>query len=122
MNNYTPITDRTKAFAIRIIKAYAWLKKQNEECRIIGKQLLRSSTSVGAMVREAQSAQSDKDFLNKMMVSNKEIRESQYWLELLIDSELVPPAKFKDLLDEANQIGKILTTSTKKVKEKITNY
>ena len=51
MNNIIPITDRTKAFAIRIIKAYAWLKEQNEECRIIGKQLLRSATSVGAMVQ-----------------------------------------------------------------------
>ena len=52
MNNYIPITDRTKAFAIRIIKAYGWLKQQNEECRVIGHQLLRSSLSVGANVRE----------------------------------------------------------------------
>ena len=118
MNNIIPITDRTKAFAIRIIKAYAWLKQQNEECRIIGKQLLRSAGSVGAMVREAQSAQSDRDFLNKMQVSAKEIRESQYWIELLIESELVPKAKFQTLLNEANEIGKILTASTKKVKAK----
>ncbi len=122
MNNIIPITDRTKQFAIRIIKAYAWLKKQNDECEIIGKQLLRSSTSVGAMTREAQSAQSDRDFLNKLMVANKEIRESQYWLELLIESELVPKLKFQSLLDEANEIGRILTSSTQKIKNKITNY
>ena len=118
MNNYIPITDRTKAFAIRIIKAYAWLKKQNEECRIIGKQLLRSATSVGAMVRESQSAQSNKDFLNKLEIGLKECRETQYWLELLIESELVPKSKFQLLLDEANQIGKILVSSTRKIKEK----
>ena len=79
MSNYTSITDRTKAFALRIIKSYGYLKQQNDECRLIGKQLFRSGTSVGAMVREAQSAQSNKDFINKLEIGLKECRESQYW-------------------------------------------
>ncbi len=118
MSNYIPITDRTKAFALRIIKTYGYLKQQNDECRLIGKQLFRSSTSVGAMVREGVSAQSLKDKINKEEVALKEIRESQYWIELLIESKLVDQKRFQPLLDEANEIGKILTTMTKKLKEK----
>jgi four helix bundle protein len=118
MNNYIAITDRTKQFALRIIKAYGWLKKQNEECRIIGHQLFRSATSIGAMVREAQSAQSNKDFINKLEIGLKECRESQYWIELLIESNLVSKERFQPLLNEANEIGKILVSSTKKLKEK----
>lgn len=104
---------------LAIIKAYAWLKKQNDECRIIGKQLLRSATSTGANVRESMSGQSKKDYLNKLEIALKECRESQYWLELLIESELVPKSKFQALLDEANEIGRVLTASTKTVKEKL---
>ncbi len=118
MSNYIAITERTKLFALRIIKAYGWLKEQNEECRIIGKQLFRSATSVGAMVRESQSAQSNRDFINKLEIALKENRESQYWIELLIESNLVTKERFQPLLDEAVEIGKILTASTRKLKEK----
>ena len=112
------IPDRTKAFALRIMKSYGWLKKQNEECRIIGRQLFRSATSVGANVREGISVQSLNDKISKMEIALKEARESQYWLELLIESNLVPKEKFQLLLDEANEIGKILTASTKTLKSK----
>jgi four helix bundle protein len=70
------------------------------------------------MVREAQSAQSNKDFINKLEIGLKECRESQYWIELLIESNLVSKKRFQPLLDEANEIGKILVSSTKKLKEK----
>lgn len=119
MNNYIPITDRTKSFALKIIKCYSWLKNQNEECRILGKQLLRSATSIGANVREAQSAQSDKDFLHKLEIALKECRETQYWMELLIESNLVSTQKFQPILNEAIEIGKILTASTEKIKNKL---
>ncbi len=119
MINHIPITDRTKAFAIKTIKAYTWLKKQNEECRVIGNQLLRSSTSIGANVKESVSAQSNKDKISKLEISLKEARETQYWLELLIESSLVNPEKFLPLLDEANQIGKILTASVLTIKQKV---
>lgn len=70
------------------------------------------------MVREAQSAQSNKDFINKLEIGLKECRESQYWIELLIESNLVSKERFQPLLNEANEIGKILVSSTKKLKEK----
>jgi four helix bundle protein len=68
-------------------------------------------------VRESRSAQSDKDFLSKMEIALKEARETQYWLEILIDSGVVEPRKFNPLLQEANEIGKILVASTQKLKQ-----
>lgn len=117
MNN-TSIADRTKAFAIRIVKACSFLDEKPEVLRTLSKQLLCSGTSIGANCREAQSAQSDKDFLSKLEIALKEARETQYWLEILIESELIEPPKFQLLLQEANEIGKILTASTRKLKEK----
>ncbi|MBD2441376.1 four helix bundle protein [Nostoc sp. FACHB-110] len=112
------ITDRTKAFAIRIIKACSFLDEKPGVLRTLSKQLLRSGTSIGANCREAQSAQSDRDFISKLEIALKEARESQYWLEILIESDLVEQQKFNLLLQEANEIGKILTASTRKLKEK----
>lgn len=118
MNSSLAITDRTKLFAIRIIKACCFLDEKSGIHRTLSKQLLRSGTSIGANVREAQSAQSDKDFIHKLEIALKEARETQYWLEILIESELVDRKKFNLLLQEANEIGKILVASTKKLKEK----
>ena len=112
------ITDRTKSFAIRIVKACCFLDERPGVYRTLSRQLLRSGTSIGANVREAQSAQSDKDFIHKLEIALKEARETQYWLEILIESELVEPKKFQSLLQEANEIGKILVASTKKLKGK----
>ena len=118
MANNIPITDRTKQFAIRIVKACGFLDASPGVTRTLGKQLLRSGTSVGANVREAQSAQSDKDFLSKLEIALKEARETQYWLEILIESDIVEEGKFRPLLTEAIEIGKILVASTRKLKEK----
>jgi four helix bundle protein len=118
MVTYSSITDRTKNFAIRIVKACCFLDEKPGVYRILSKQLLRSGTSIGANVREAQSAQSNKDFINKLEVALKEARETQYWLEILIESELVDRHKFQLLLQEANEIGKILVASTKRLKGK----
>ncbi|MBN3908418.1 MAG: four helix bundle protein [Nostoc sp. NMS1] len=118
MVNHSSITDRTKNFAIRIVKACCFLDEKPGVSRILSKQLLRSGTSIGANVREAQSAQSNKDFINKLEIALKEARETQYWLEILIESELVNRHKFQLLLQEANEIGKILVTSTKRLKAK----
>lgn len=115
MNNYTPITDRTKQFAIRIVKACSFLDEKPGVARTLGKQLLRSGTSVGGNVREAQS---DRDFISKLEIALKEARETQYWLEVLIEADIVDTRKFSSLLEEANEIGKILVASTRKLKEK----
>ena len=119
MNKIIPISIRTKEFSLRMIKAYSWLKNQNQECAIIGKQLFRSSLSVGANAWEAEAGQSLKDKISKLEISRKECVESQYWLILLIDSELVPKAKFQPLLDECIEIGKILTATVKTLKNKL---
>lgn len=113
-----PITDRTKAFAVRIVKACSFLDERPGVCRTLGKQLLRSGTSIGANVRESRSAQSDKDFISKMEIALKEARETEYWLEVLLESEIVKPEKFKPLLTEAGEIVAILVASTRKLKEK----
>ncbi len=112
------ISEQTKNFAVRIIKACSFLEEKSGVCRTLSKQLLRSGTAIGANVREAQSAQSNKDFLSKLETALKEARETQYWLEILIESELVEKQKFDSLLQETNEIGKILVASTKKLKEK----
>ncbi len=87
MSNHISIADRTKAFAVRIIKACAFLEKQSDTARTLSRQLLRSA----ANVREARSAESDKDFIHKLQVALKEAREVQLWLEILIESEIVKP-------------------------------
>lgn len=119
MNKDISITDRTKAFAIRIIKACSFLDEKAGVCRTLSKQLLRSGTSIGANVHESRSAQSDKDFLHKMEIALKEARETEYWLEILIESEVVDKSKFDPLLREADEIVKILVASTRKIKERL---
>lgn len=119
MSQQFSITERTQALAIRIVKACTFLDEKPGVCRTLSKQLLRSATSIGANVREAQSAQSDKDFLSKLEIALKEERETEYWLEILIESELVEKNKFETLLQETREVGKILVASTRKIKDKI---
>ena len=113
------ITDRTKQFAIRIIKACHFMNEQPGVLRTISNQLLRCGTSIGANVREAQSAESNRDFIHKLEIALKEARETQYWLEILIDSEMVEQHKFRPLLQEATESTKILIASTKKLKNNL---
>ncbi len=103
------ICDWTRAFALRVIRLYQ-LIQQDDVGRILGRQLLRSGTSIGANVEEAQAAQSPKDFINKMNIALKEARETRYWLRLLCDAELFLAEKFADILDEIEQIIRILFT------------
>ncbi|MCU0532798.1 MAG: four helix bundle protein [Hydrococcus sp. Prado102] len=118
MSNYIPIDERTKTFAIRIIKLCAFLNKQDETCKVLAKQLLRSGTSIGANIAESRSAQSNRDFLNKMEIALKEARETKYWLELLIESALVPEKLMIQILQESKELIAILVASTDKIKKK----
>ncbi len=77
-----PLGDKTFLFAIRIVKLHKYLKGEKQEYTL-SKQILRSGTSPGAMVREAQNAESGKDFIHKLCIAQKEIAETQYWIELL---------------------------------------
>ncbi len=103
------IVQRTSAYALRIIKLYQHIQGDNVG-RILGKQLLRSGTSVGANVHEAQGAQSKADFIAKISIAHKEILETAYWLYLLVEADIVPAEKMADLQDETQQIRKILSS------------
>lgn len=101
------ILGRSYQFALRIVKMGQHLPESN--CaRIIGSQLLRAGTSVGANVEEAVAAFSKPDFTHKMSIALKEARESHYWLRLLRDSDIFRPARISAIIAEAEEIKKIL--------------
>jgi len=104
---------RTKAFALRIIKMYSALSKSDAVAQVLGKQVLRSGTSVGANYREASRGRSKAEFISKIGDCLKEIEETGYWLELLVDSGSVSNAKMADLLDETHQLNAIFTAIDK---------
>jgi four helix bundle protein len=108
---------RTKQFALRVIRLFCALPKRIE-VDVIGKQVLRSGTSVGANFREAYRARSDAEFLSKLGDCLKELEETCYWLELLVEGEIVPADRLAPLQDECNQLLAILTTISKKVKSR----
>ena len=111
---------RTKEFALRVIRLYTTLPKTTE-AQVLGKQVLRSGTSVGAQYREAQRAKSDADFISKTEGALQELDETAYWLELLADAKIVPPEKLDLLRKEADELTAILVTIVTKVKRRMKN-
>lgn len=110
MQNGKPdLKERTKAYARRVIRMYVALPKETV-AQVLGKQALRSGTSVGANYREADRARSKAEFISKMGDCLKELAETEYWLELLVDENMVRPAKMSALLDETRQLTAIFTT------------
>jgi four helix bundle protein len=112
------IKDRSFLFAKRIIKLYQYIADSKKEF-VISKQLLRSGTAVGALVREAQNAESRLDFIHKLGIAQKECDESLYWLELLYESGYLKEKEFKSIKKEAADLLKmirsaIITTKAKK--------
>ena len=105
--------DRTKRFALRIIRLVSKLPK-NRAADIIGRQLLRSGTSIGANYREAARASTKRHFTSIMTVDLREADESLYWLELLQDGEIVRAKLLGDIIDECRQLVAILAASVKK--------
>jgi len=105
------IQKKSYNFALKIIELYRKLVKGNEY--ILSKQLLRSGTSIGANVEEAQAGQSRADFVSKISIASKEARETNYWLRLLRDSKTLDEADVKSLLSESDAIIKILTSIVK---------
>ena len=108
---------RTKAFALRVIRMYSKLPKNNTVAQVLGKQVLRSGTSVGANYREASRGRSKAEFISKVSDCLKEIEETEYWLELIVDSGCASAAKMADLLDETRQLIAIFTTIDKRSKD-----
>ena len=109
---------RTKIFALRIIRLYASLPTATAP-QILGKQLLRSGTSIGANYREAYRARSKAEFIAKVGICLGEAEESAYWLELLVESGIVSSDKLIELMDECNQLIAILVTILNKAKKKV---
>ncbi|MGO8925482.1 MAG: four helix bundle protein [Limisphaerales bacterium] len=106
---------RTKKFALRIIRMFTVLPK-TDVARVLGRQVLRSGTSVAANYREAYRARSGAEFVSKMGDCLKELEETEYWLELLVDSGTVSARKMAALLEETNELLAIFTTISKKTK------
>ena len=111
------LKDRTKKFSLRIIKLYSSLPN-TVVAKVIGKQILRSGTSVGAQFREGCRAKSDADLINKLHGSLQELEETQYWLELLADSEMIKPERLTDLSKEADELIAIFVSIVVKLKAK----
>lgn len=115
MNERPDILGRTKDFALRIVRLYGALPKTTE-AQVIGKQLLRSGTSVGAHVREGKRSRSDAEMVSKTEGALQELEETAYWLELLADSAIVQTERLADLMKEADELIAILVTSAKTLK------
>ena len=107
------IIRKSKMFAIRIVKLYQYLTDMKKEF-VLSKQLLRSGTSIGANVREAHSSQSKREFISKMNIALKEAAESEYWLELLYETEYLSEDEFLSIIADCNEINKILISIIKK--------
>ena len=111
------LRDRTKQFALRVIRAYASLPN-TAPAQVLGKQLLRSGSSVAANFREASRARSSAEFIAKLGIVEQELDETALWLELLTESAIVPENKVALLRQEAEELLKIMIASAKRTKSK----
>jgi four helix bundle protein len=109
------IKNKSFLFAVRIVKLYQYLSEQKKEY-VLSKQLLRSGTCVGAMVREAEYAETKNDFKHKLGVAQKEINETLYWLELLKETIYLNEEQFESISIDAIEIIKLLTSIIKTTK------
>ena len=106
------VVEKSKAFALRIVKLYKHLNQEKQEY-VLSKQLLRSGTSIGANVREAKRGQSKPDFYAKMNIALKEAEESAYWLELLHESGYLEETAYNSVYSDCNEIIRILVSILK---------
>ena len=108
---------KSKRFAVRIVNLYNYLSEEKKEY-ILSKQLLKSGTSIGANIAEANCAISEKDFLAKMYIAFKECAETEYWLELLYDCSYLTIQEYESINKDCKEIKKLLSSITKTVKDK----
>ncbi len=106
------VADKSKSFAIRVIKLYQYLKSEKQEY-VLSKQLLRSGTSIGANVKEAIRGQSKADFISKMNIALKEASETEYWLELLFETEYIDKKQFDSIYSDNQEVLKLLVSIVK---------
>lgn len=108
------LQEKSMNFAIRIVKLYKWLCDE-KKVFVLGKQLLRCGTSIGANIAEAQGAMSKADFAAKVYISSKECFETQFWIELLYKTDFLDEKQYQTIKTDAVELGRILTSITKKI-------
>ena len=115
-NNH--VLDKSFDFAVRIVNLCKYLQKDKKEF-VLSKQLIRSGTSIGANINEAQAAQSTNDFIAKLSIASKEARESKYWIDLLVKTDYLPEdsQNVKSLQEQNMELVKLLTSIIKTTKE-----
>lgn len=113
------LKNKSFKFAVRIVNLYKYLCEEKKEF-VLSKQVLRSGTSVGAIVREAEHSESKADFIHKMAIAQKEINETLYWLELLSETKYITTNEFESINTDAIEIIKMLTSSIKTAKQSLT--
>jgi len=111
---------KTKSFdfAVRIVKLYKFLKKEHNEF-ILSQQIVRSGTSIGALIREAEHGESLKDFIHKLTIGLKEANESKYWLDLLFATDFITKKMYDSINNDCEELLKLLTASVKTSKSRI---
>ena len=111
------LKDKSYAFALRSVKLFQYLTAEHKEY-VLSKQLLRSGTSIGANIEEAFQGESRSDFIHKLSIANKEAFETHYWLRLLRDSEILTKKQAESLLQECDEIQRMLVAAIKTSKSK----
>ena len=103
------VRDKSFSFALRIIKLSKYLNEQKKEY-VLSKQLLRSGTAIGALIREAEHGESKADFIHKMAIAQKEANESEYWIELLFQSNYIEEVQCQSIFKDCEEIRKMLAS------------
>jgi four helix bundle protein len=109
---------RTRQFALRIIRVFASLSRRDDVQQVVGRQLLRSGTSVGAQYREASRARSPAEFISKLTSAMQELDETGYWLEVLVESGTVPAKRLEALMKETDELLAIFFASIRTASRK----
>lgn len=110
------LKDKSYLFAIRIVKLSQYLQTDKKEF-VLSKQILRSGTAVGALIREAEFGQSKRDFINKMSISLKEANETEYWISILKDTDYIEQNLFESLHSDCKELVAMLVSSIKTAKQ-----
>ncbi len=110
------LRDKSYLFAIRIVKLSQFLQSEKKEY-ILSKQIIRSGTAIGALIKEAEFGQSKPDFINKLYVALKEANETEYWIMLLKDTDYLNQNEFESIVEECRELIKMLVSSIKTLKQ-----
>lgn len=115
MSQKSILKEKSFAFALRTIKLYQYLTKKHGEYEI-AHQMVRAGTAIGALIREAEFAESRKDFIHKLYIGLKEANEANYWLELLYATDYITKKMFDSIKKDAEEILRMLVSSVKSIK------